>query len=369
MKFRIPDYYDKFKCIGSDCTDSCCAGWDITVNDETYEKYTLVKGSFGDRLMRSVSSSCPHHFLMEERRCPFLNQKNLCDIYIHLGEDFLCQICTDHPRFYEVYGSRQEAGLGLVCEEAARLILTNKKKVRFLDKNLDEKKEEEEPWLEPLTLARDLIIRLLQDREQTLERRLRQTLSAAAVFQEDYIRDDMEAMYLHIHKWKTKERVQKPRIGLREWFTECLEFLLYLEILTPEWKQALSQASFMFREGDICFSDFDGIFYEHLMVYFIYRYFLRSVYDFQLLDKVKFAVFSCLAVRGTEAAASGEGSLTSLEIARLYSKEIEYSEENMEAVNEQILFSDMFDTQRLSEMVSAVFRSSYLSEETGRTYE
>ena len=52
MKFRIPDYYDKFKCIGSDCTDSCCAGWDITVNDETYEKYTLVKGSFGDRLMR-----------------------------------------------------------------------------------------------------------------------------------------------------------------------------------------------------------------------------------------------------------------------------------------------------------------------------
>ena len=360
MKFRIPDYYDKFKCIGSDCTDSCCAGWDITVNDETYEKYTLVKGSFGDRLMRSVSSSRPHHFLMEEGRCPFLNQKNLCDIYIHLGEDFLCQICTDHPRFYEVYGSRQEAGLGLVCEEAARLILTNKKKVRFLDENLDEKTEEEEPWLEPLTLARDWIIRLLQDREQTLERRLRQTLSAAAVLQEDYIRDDMEAMYLHIHKWETKERVQKPRTGLREWFTECLEFLLDLEILTPEWKQALSQASFMFRERDICFSDFDGIFYEHLIVYFIYRYFLKSVYDFQLLDKVKFAVFSCLVVRGTEAAVSREESLTSLEIARLYSKEIEYSEENMEAVNEELLFSDMFDTQRLSDMVSAVFGSSYL---------
>ena len=247
--------------------------------------------------------------------------------------------------------------------------MTNKKKVRFLDKNLDEKTEEEEPWLEPLTLARDWIIRLLQDREQTLERRLRQTLSAAAVFQEDYIRDDMEAMYLHIHKWETKERVQKPRTGLREWFTECLEFLLDLEILTPEWKQALSQASFMFREGDICFSDFDGIFYEHLMVYFIYRYFLKSVYDFQLLDKVKFAVFSCLAVRGTEAAVSREESLTSLEIARLYSKEIEYSEENMEAVNEELLFSDMFDIQRLSDMVSAVFGSSCLSEETGRIYE
>ena len=87
------------------------------------------------------------------------------------------------------------------------------------------------------------------------------------------------------------------------------------------------------------------------------------------MDKVKFAVFSCLAVRGTEAAVSREESLTSLEIARLYSKEIEYSEENMEAVNEELLFSDMFDIQRLSDMVSAVFGSSCLSEETGRIYE
>lgn len=63
---------------------------------------------------------------------------------------------------------------------------------------------------------------------------------------------------------------------------------------------------------------------------------------------------------GQEAAVSREESLTSLEIARLYSKEIEYSEENMEAVNEELLFSDMFDTQRLSDMVSAVFGSSYL---------
>lgn len=360
MKFRVPDYYDKFTCIGSACTDSCCAGWEIAVDDDTCGKYARVKGSFGDRLMRSVSPSRPYHFLMEEGRCPFLNEKNLCDIYIYLGEEFLCQICTDHPRFYEIYGSRREAGLGLVCEEAARLILTNQKKVRFFDKALDENTEEEEPWLKPLTLARDCMIRLLQDREQSLERRLKQMLSAAAVFQEDYIRDDMESMYLHIHKRETEEREQNPRTGLREWFTECIEFLLGLEILTPEWKKSLKQASFMIREGAVCFSEFDGIYYEQLMVYFIYRYFLKSVFDFQLLDKVKFAVFSCLAVRGTEAAVSREGSLTSLEIARLYSKEIEYSEENMEAVNEEILFSDMFDTQRLSEMVSAVFGSPCL---------
>ena len=61
----------------------------------------------------------------------FLNQKNLCDIYIHLGEDFSAGSVQTIHGLYEVYGSRQEAA-GTQSEEAARLILTNKKKVRFL---------------------------------------------------------------------------------------------------------------------------------------------------------------------------------------------------------------------------------------------
>jgi len=370
MKLRVPDYYDNFECIGSACADSCCAGWEIDVDDEAYRKYSSVKGLFGARLMSSISPSRPYHFIMDEGRCPFLNEKNLCDIYIHMGEESLCQICADHPRFYESYGNREEAGLGLVCEEAARLILTNKKKAGFIDKILDEGTEEEGPRSHMLFLARDHMMLHLQERKQSLGKRLAQVLTEASILQEDVNRQDMKSMNLHIHKkWETKDGVQEPSSDLQGWFTGCFDFLRDLEILTPEWKQILTLASEKARKGSICFSVLDEIFYEQLMIYFVYRYFLRSVYDFQLLDKIRFAVFSCLAVRGLEAAVSGEEKFPSLEIARLYSKEIEYSEENMEAVNEEILFSDMFETRTLSDTASAVFGNLCFSNKTEVIYE
>lgn len=369
MKLRVPDYYEKFNCIGSACRDSCCVGWEIGVDEEAYEKYSRLKGEFGDRLMNCISSKRPYHFIMEEDRCPFLNEQNLCDIFIHMGKEFLCQICADHPRFYEFYGNCREAGLGLVCEEAARLILTNKQKVQFLDRVLDENEEEENPWLQPLFSARDCVIRILQDRNRSLGSRLKQVLSVSPVLQEDYIRRDRKAMYLHIHKRETKDKIREQPADLREWYTECSGFLLELEILTPEWKQQLTKTAAKVQKGTSCFLGCDEIFYEQLMIYFVYRYFMKSLYDFQLLDKIKFAVFGCLCVRGIEAAGADEGELSSAEIARLYSKEIEYSEENMEMVSEELLFSELFDTQRLSDIASAVFESSSPSAVTGVIYE
>ena len=56
----------------------------------------------------------------------FLNQKNLCDIYIELGEDALCEICTQHPRFHNEYGNIRQTGLGMACEEATRLMFETK---------------------------------------------------------------------------------------------------------------------------------------------------------------------------------------------------------------------------------------------------
>lgn len=366
MKLRRPDYYQMFECIGSDCEDSCCAGWEIDVDDEAYGQYCRVQGKFGERLMGSVSHTRPYHFIMNEDRCPFLNESNLCDIYIQLGEKYLCQICTDHPRFYESYGNRKEAGLGLVCEEAARLILNREQKVRFIDEGPDEEEETEEEWFQVLDLARDQTILLLQERERPLGDRLSEALSAVSVLQEDYNRQDMNAMYLHIHKQKTAQRRKESLSGLQEWCLDCIEFLQNLEILTSEWVLILDAASAKIQDQTISFSGADEIFYEQLMIYFVYRYFLRSVYDYQLLDKMKFAVFGCLAIRVLETAVSEEEQVPPAEIARLYSKEIEYSEDNMEAFNEEMLFSDMFDTQLLSNTAAAVFGCSDFQNEGQR---
>ena len=100
MKVVVPSYYGKFKCIASACRHSCCVGWEIDVDEDTLEYYKSVGGRLGDRLRENISEEgCPHFVTGEDERCPFLNSDNLCDIICELGEESLCQICSDHPRY------------------------------------------------------------------------------------------------------------------------------------------------------------------------------------------------------------------------------------------------------------------------------
>lgn len=126
---RRPSYFKDFHCISSKCTDSCCWHWEIDIDDDTLQYYNQVPGEFGQRLRQNImpangETDEPAHFIQDKKeRCPFLNSCNLCDIFIRLGEKHLSYICTHHPRYYDWLLDGQEAGLGLCCEEAARLIL------------------------------------------------------------------------------------------------------------------------------------------------------------------------------------------------------------------------------------------------------
>lgn len=125
MNVYVPEYYSKFRCIASKCQNTCCAGWEIDIDPESLARYQQITGTFGLRMKQSISlEGTPHFILSENGRCPFLNQSNLCDLILSEGEDALCQICRDHPRFRNYFSSRMEVGLGLVCEEAGRLILS-----------------------------------------------------------------------------------------------------------------------------------------------------------------------------------------------------------------------------------------------------
>ena len=48
MKVRVPNYFNEFKCIASECEDTCCAGWEIVIDDETHKRYEKVEGEFGE---------------------------------------------------------------------------------------------------------------------------------------------------------------------------------------------------------------------------------------------------------------------------------------------------------------------------------
>ena len=125
MKLYAPKYYKNFKCIADKCEHSCCIGWEIGVDGDSLEKYEHLSGGYGDAVKMSISyDGEPHFKLCDDDRCPHLNEQGLCNIILSLGEVYLCDICREHPRFYN-YTDVAEMGIGMSCPEAARIILAS----------------------------------------------------------------------------------------------------------------------------------------------------------------------------------------------------------------------------------------------------
>ena len=107
MEYIYPDYYKKFQCIAERCEDTCCAGWGIVIDDKSLKKYKEYKGGFGNRLHNSIDWK-EKSFEQTDKRCAFLNESNLCDIYSEAGENMLCMTCRRYPRHYEEYENLRE---------------------------------------------------------------------------------------------------------------------------------------------------------------------------------------------------------------------------------------------------------------------
>ena len=125
MKLYAPTYYKNFKCIADRCEHSCCIGWEIDIDEVTLEKYQKLNSGYGAAIRDSISmKDTPHFRLCEGDRCPHLDERGLCKIILNVGEDYLCDICREHPRFYN-FTSVAEVGVGMSCPEAARLVLSS----------------------------------------------------------------------------------------------------------------------------------------------------------------------------------------------------------------------------------------------------
>ncbi len=132
MKIYFPYYYKDFKCIADRCRHSCCVGWEIDVDDETVSKYDRLDGAFGEEIRSHISDDGVIE-LCEDERCPFLDGCGLCRIISTLGENYISDICREHPRFYHTVRGRTEGGIGAVCEEACRIILSSDGYTEFIE--------------------------------------------------------------------------------------------------------------------------------------------------------------------------------------------------------------------------------------------
>ena len=173
---RMPGYFHNFHCTGTDCRDNCCCvGWEIELDPATAEKYRRMEGELGERLRAAMYEEDGCICMGQtDGRCPFLDARNLCSIQQSLGADMLGEICREHPRYYAWFDGITEAGVGMCCEEAARLILSDPALDTFVteDSREDNDCDYDPVVFDALFAARQTAFRLLQNRELPLGERL-----------------------------------------------------------------------------------------------------------------------------------------------------------------------------------------------------
>ncbi|WP_027405595.1 flagellin lysine-N-methylase [Anaerovibrio sp. RM50] len=133
MQTIYPVFYNKFVCVADKCRHSCCKGWEIDIDEATAAKYKEFPGTLGEEIRRNITSRNGIHsfVLTEEDNCPFLQKNGLCKLILSAGEEILCEICNNHPRFYTLLNGYELAGVGLSCEVACEVLLTGDKPLTF----------------------------------------------------------------------------------------------------------------------------------------------------------------------------------------------------------------------------------------------
>lgn len=344
MKFIKPNFYDRFHCTASACSDTCCAGWEIDIDEDTREYYENLEGSFGDRLREQIEElpegvACFR--LGEEERCPFLNEDNLCEVILELGEDALCEICREHPRFYEQIGDRMEMGVGLCCEEACRLLFEEKEPITFITTSIGELPDVvilPDSGMEIYHL-RDEAFRIVQDRTLPLRVRMHRLLDFGEKIQQQIFGEDSPA----------ERAVPAQDLPMaREAMFQYMEMLEPYDDSWPDTVQLLCDASL-----EVNLDEMDGG-YENLLVYFLYRHFARGALDARLAARVKFCAVSVWFIGLMNAKCLADtGAFTPWDrivCTKNYSKQVEYSAENMEDMLRALHEDPAFSTENLKRM-------------------
>lgn len=409
MKYRTAQFYKEFKCIGGICEDSCCENWEIDLDDASLKKYMKQGGEFGKRL-KDCTRVKDKQFILNGTSCPFLNEDNLCDIFIEMGEESLCETCTNFPRHIEEFEDLKEVSLTMSCPEASRIMLAKKEKMSFVCeegtdaeyglKHIEPVKsfafwkkphanKLDKPLFEALFEARQLMFDILQNRQEPIAKRAALVLVLGNRIQELIDNKDCDGIRKTVEKYRNKiessdtEKLKREwakfssmynkRVTEKEvWLKQILNMYEGLETIKEEWTELLSMgmeimhgrdnlksmlvAAGMVEEDEpgeetdsflrnyaVSYQEFMSYYqekeyeFEHILVYYIFNYFLGAAYDHDAFTKVKFAVVSYLVILELDIALWLKQHKEFLYedqvlVAHAYSKEVEHSYNNFESL-------------------------------------
>ena len=394
MLITIPDYYNEFECIADKCEDTCCAGWQIVIDKETLKKYTKVKGTFRKRLWTSINWFQGTFKQDKDKRCTFLNERNLCDLYLSQGEEGFCKTCREYPRHTEEFEGVREITLSISCPEVARILMNRMEPVQFLSEENEGEEEFEDfdPFLYSiLEDARKEMITILQNRNLTISDRILLVLGMAHDMQGRMKRQEMFACSDVITKYTTDKAIQfvrdyqqkaENRDEEMSFAHTMFKHLYELELLREEWGILLKETEDLLYRDKAKYCEAKGEFknylkkkadfenhnnkeaeensvagdnksninidihLEQLLVYFLFTYFPGAVYDGEIYAKAQLTVYCVWMIWEIWMARwlKNEKSLDLEEMTELvyrFSREVEHSDLNLGEI-ERILSKKWF---------------------------
>ena len=301
MKYFDPAYYREFCCIAAVCPDSCCQGWDVVIDSETEHFYHSVQGAFGEKLREAIYTDPDGDRvfrLAKEMKCPFWGADRLCDIFRELGEEHLCDTCAQFPRITMDYTTFTEHTLALACPEAARLILSaDDAYAEFVDIDCESCEKYDADVMRFLLRLRDHIAHILTE-PIPLAKRLEQLRELAA---------------------EAQKELTGGIVACESLPPEVFEKLEYIDEHNREKiiQAAREKADLTQHETEL----------TRLMLYWLYRYLLGAIDTYDLIAPIRFIIGSAGIVANL---AQKSGDV--ITAAQVYSKEIEQSYENLEAL-------------------------------------
>lgn len=323
-------------------------------------------------MVKSEEGGCT--FTLNNGRCPFLNDENLCDLYIALGEENLCDTCAEFPRFINEYGNTREIGIAPSCITAGEIIFNYKDKLVFETTENDEFPKTYND-IDPLTYiqltsARKMAYSIVQNRAYTINDRCVLLLEFAKKIQKHLDNERDELIVNVVNAFKDMDYQQSVLDNSKKkysGFDDTAYRYIYkyfdkfkgMEVINPDWFKVLEVNSEFMQDCDKngmsdffnkMYDEFDTYYedrqfeYEQLLVYYVYRYFLDAVYDYNLVLKVKNGIVGYLILKQADVAKwyingkqGGERKLSKAEqidMAHLYSRQFEHSYSNFEVYTE-----------------------------------
>lgn len=318
MKIVKPTFYKNFKCIAGDCPDSCCQGWEVDADSDSLEYYKTLDNSLEikkriDSVLSKDEFDNTIFTLAPKKRCPFLNDENLCDMHIAIGCEHTPYTCRTFPRFIYDFGATREIGISFSCPVASDMMYNTESFDFETEVNSDL------PTLNDIDAEKYFLLykgraeayKIAKDKNKSIRERLNDLLDLGVLLQEKlfpYDEGGDDIAFFDVFK--------NP------------------ELINPEWKEKVE--NFSLKHVSDTQSN------ENILMYFLYKYLMQAVYDDDVLSKIKMAVLGVLINTYF-----GEDSWT----VHLWSKETEHSQYNMDRYKKLLKSADCLSVTELKNRI------------------